>query len=317
MRRMMLVIAMCCAVLGTSAADVGETGKALVDARAKIGAMIENPAEMTATIKSLSAEDQCKLLAEVNAAIAKMPGSGEERAAKFLNVDRAALKAAAKGNVGDLLATVFATVPPEHLTVLCEQFAQNLVNRAADPRQVYTDAQYTEIATDLMKKIVTRTAETENGAARSAFAIVMLVKAANSPVEGLVEKLVETLPADMQGSAGNEWLPAALGTGGVKQDYDPLLAAADAGSRPDFEFTLTIAGPQYLDSVLADLTGKNLDPKSMVNTHTPVVDAVINPLNFQIPQLGGDVRQSAVFVPQKGGNIEPGPYDGQSTWRRW
>ena len=88
------------------------------DARGKIGDIISDPASMTSVMKQLAAADQASFLADVNAAIAKMPGSPEEKTSKYLDVNTAALKGAQKGNLATLVAEVFATVPPESLTAL-------------------------------------------------------------------------------------------------------------------------------------------------------------------------------------------------------
>ena len=273
----------------------------LADARGRIDRAVENPQVMTDLMKGLSAADQKQFLADVNEAIAKMPGSIEERTALFLNANSAAMRAAAPGNMQTLVAEVFATVPPECLTVIAERFAIDLFNRDAGGAGKYTDAQFTQVATETMKKVNERTAETDNGSARSAFAIIMFIRASNSSIPELPDALVETMPHnDAKDMAKKVWLPAALGKDGNTQGYEPLLASADAGRRPDMEFTLVIAGPQHLESVLGDLTGKNTDELALIDTHTPIVDAVDNKLIAQNPTLGAD-------VPSQGGAGKPDP----------
>ena len=253
---------------------------------------------MKEIMKRLSAEDQKKFLADVNKAIGDMPASVEEKTAKFLNINHAALTAAQKGNAVALLAEVFATVPPEALTVINERFAQDLLNRAANPNVTYTDEQFTKIATETMKAINERTEETDNGSTRSTFAILTFLRASNmtgEPLEKLQDALVDTLKHDdAKELAKDEWIPAALGKDGREAGYEPILASADAGRRPDFVFTLDIAGPQYLESILEDISGKNSDRMSFIRTRSPVLDAVQNPLVHQVPTLhdepfGGDV----------------------------
>ena len=60
-------------------------GMTIVEARKQIVAAISDPAVMTSTISQLSAEDQKQYLADVVAAIAKMPGSQEEAAASHIS----------------------------------------------------------------------------------------------------------------------------------------------------------------------------------------------------------------------------------------
>ena len=282
-------------VVATMAQDVAVAGQdALARARGQIDKVIETPDLMKTIMAKLSAEEQKQFVADVNKAIGGMPASVEERTAKFLNVNHAALVSAAKGNKSTILAEVFATVPPEALTVLNERFAIDLMNRSSNPNVTYTDEQFTKICLELMDKINARTEETDNGSTRSAFAILMFIRASNGKPDDLADRLIDTLKHDdAKELAKNEWIPAALGKDGREQGYEPILASADAGRRPDFAYVLVIAGPQYLESILHDITGKNMDRFSFIRTRTPVLDAVENPLIHQIPTLhdepfGGD-----------------------------
>ncbi|MBO7721958.1 MAG: hypothetical protein J6T01_06095 [Kiritimatiellae bacterium] len=311
------------------AKDAEPGAASIVDARVRIGEVIENPALMTDVIKSLSAADQATFLADVNKAIGEMPASVEEKAAKYLNVNHAALKGAKKGNVATLLSEVFATVSPDALVVINERFAADVVNRSADPAVNYTDEQFTKIAVELMNKINARTAETDNPSVRSAFAILMLVRASNGSPADLADKLIETMPSEEgRELAKTEWVPSALGADGRTQSYEPMLASADVGRRPDLDFVLVVAGPQHLDALLADLLGKDGDPVAQINARTPVFDAITNVLMYQIPMLGTDaVEEEAMGIlggdvpapkppepsPGPGPGPRPGPYPGQST----
>ena len=278
----------------------------LAEARQKIDGVVDGSESIASLIKQLSAEDQLTFLGDVNKAVSKMPASVEEKTAKHLNLNHAALKAVkGSGNVAALLAEVFATVPPEALTVINERFASDLFNRATDPKVTYTDAQFTDIALKLMETVNKRTAETDNASTRSAFAILMLLRASNGTPADLEDKLIATLPnADARELAKSEWIPSALGKDGRELGYEPILASADAGRRPDFDFVLVIAGPQLLDALLQDIGGKNVDGLSFMRTRSPVLDAVQNPLEQQIPTLGGDVLGAEILP-------EPKPYFGQ------
>lgn len=288
----------------------------LADARGKIDKAIESPAVMKEIMKQLSAEDQVKFLADVNKAIGDMPASVEEKTAKFLNINHAALTSAQKGNTTALLAETFATVSPDALTVISERFAADLVNRASNPNVTYTDEQYVTLAKEVMGKINERTEKTDNGSARSTFAIAMFMRASNETgdsLDGLQEQLVDTLKHDdAKELARTVWIPAALGKDGREQSYEPLLASADAGRRPDSEQVLNIAGPQHLDSVLADLGGKYTDPLSLTGATTPILDAVDNTLNRkptvnEAPGAAGEGGNAAA-----GGNQEVDPGTGDT-----
>ena len=284
----------------------------LADARSRIDKAIESPKVMGEIMKRLSAEDQVKFLAEVNKAIGDLPSSVEEKAALYLNLNHIAVKSAQKGNTTALLAEVFATVPPEALTVVNERFASDLMSRTANPNVTYTDEQFSQIALNVMKAVVERTAETDNGSTRSAFAALMLIRASNGTPEDLTDKLVDLLATDeAKELAKEEWIPSALGKDGRELGYEPILASADAGRRPDFAFVLVIAGPQYLESILEDIVGKNTDQMSFVRTRSPVLDAVENPLAHQFPTLDGDVFGADINLPHEELPPEPPPYPWQ------
>lgn len=227
----------------------------LAEARAKIGDAISDPAVMTATIKGLSAADQKSFLADVNEAIGKMPGSVENKAATFLNANRAALTGASKGNLSALLAEVFATVAPEALPVICENFAADLFNRSANPSVTFTDEQYTNLVVQTMQKIAERNASVDNAGPRDTFAAIMFVRASNGSPAGLSEVLVDLLPEDSREIAKNEWMPAALS---AEKSYDGILGACNAGTQPNPEVVLRIAGPQSLEALLVDLATGSL-----------------------------------------------------------
>jgi len=284
----------------------------LAEARGMIDAILADSSggKMREVMKQLSAEDQKQFLADVNKAISDMPASVEEKTAKYLNMNHAAVASAQEGNTTALLGQVFATVPPEALTVICEKFATDVLNRGTDSRYSYTDEQYAAMAGDIVKAVLESTKDLDNSSPRAAFAIIMLVRASNGTPADLADKLIENLPTDeAKELAKTEWVPNALGKDDRSQSYESLLASADAGRRPDFDFVLVIAGPQYLDSVLHDVGGKNVDNMSFIRTNTPVLDAVENPLANQIPDIGTGAAE--------GGNTpapppdEPRPYNGQ------
>lgn len=225
------------------------------DARGKIGDIISNPASMTSVMKQLAAADQASFLADVNAAIAKMPGSPEERTSKFVEVNSAALKGAKKGNLTALVAEVFATVPPESLTAINEQFAAGMFNRAADPSKTYTDDEYKKTSLALLDKVQERNATADNAGVRNTFAILMLIRASNGTPADLRDTLVGALKnEETRTLAQNEWISPALGQGQEKT-YDPMLGAADAGNQPDLSMVLIVPSAAS-GALLADLASE-------------------------------------------------------------
>ncbi len=245
-------------VLAALLAVSGAQALSLADASAKIDAAIESPSVMTSLVKELSASDQVAFLARVNAAIDALPGSPAEKAANYLKANAAALKGAAKGNLSALLAEIYATVPPEALTLVNERFAVDLFNRAANPSRPITDEQMAAIALGTMEKIRARNAASDNSAVRDTFAVLMFLRASNGTPADLREKLLEQFDAASRELAKTEWIPAAMGEGQAKT-YEPMLGASDAGEQPDVDMVLVLAGAQSTLALLADLDSAATD----------------------------------------------------------
>lgn len=281
----------------------------LADAKGRIDKAIANPEVMKAIMSHLSSEDQKQFLADVNAAIATMPGSDAERTATFVAANRAALESAQKGNVATLVAESFATVAPSALPALSESLASDLMNRATDRDRTYTDEQYLQVAQVVMAKVNARTEEVNHADVRRGFAALMFARGSNAPKPEIVEALVATLPEPVRETAKKEWFSAALAEGDAKS-YDAMLAAADveaaetAGeARPgDAAQTviipLRVAGAQLADSLIADIAGANADPARVSSSAAnPIVDAVTAPIQNELPDLGvGDPMGDANMV---------------------
>ena len=284
----------------------------IADAKSRIDKAIASPAVMKAIMRRLSAEDQKQFLADVNAAIATMPGSDAERTATFVAANRAALEGAQKGNVAALVAESFATVSPSALPALSESLSSDLMNRATDKGRTYTDAQYLQLAQVVMTKVNARTAEVDHGDVRSGFAALMFARGSNAPKPETVEALVAMLPESAREAAKKDWFPAALAEGDAKS-YDAMLAAADvetvepAGAEEPVragdadqtvDIPLRIAGAQLADSLIADIAGASTDPsRTSSGAANPIFDAVTAPIQTQLPALGvGDPMGDANMV---------------------
>ena len=242
-----IMFALICATCAAFAADMPRS-----EWHAKVGDCAQDPAMLKQTMSQLSAADQTAFLAEVNDAISKMPGSDEVKAAKFLDANRAAVSGATASNRSAVLAEVFATVPPEYLTVINENFASDLFNRNANPSRPFTDEEYITLTTNTMAVITARCASAENSAVRDAFAALMFERASGGSPEGLRDILVSTLPESSQEAARSEWFPAAMGEGREKT-YDPMLGVSEAGEEPNHAAVLQLTGPQVGQALLADL----------------------------------------------------------------
>ena len=225
------------------------------EVRALVGECAQNPQKMKQTISTLSPEEQLEFLREVNAAIAKMPGSNEVKGAAFYEANRAAVTGAGKDNLKAVLAEVFATVPPEYLTEINERFAKELFSRTANPAHVPTDQEFTQLAKNTMDVVVERCQNTEDASVRETFAILMLLRASGGTPADLAQTLVSQLPnAQDRETALNEWIKPAMGDG-QEQTYDPMLATAQAADEePDHAVVMQLAGSAPItDALLGDL----------------------------------------------------------------
>lgn len=235
----------------------------LAEARGNTDKVIADPAEMTAVMQQLSAEDQKSFVADVNEAVSKFPGSAEEKSAKVLNLTRAALRGAAKGNAKDLIAEVYATAPVESLCVLNENLSKDALNRASDPSKVYTDDQFANLASNLVNAVNSRAAGAEDAAVRGGFAALTMIRASNGTPESLADGLAGLL-GDSAEVAKNEWFPAALST---PANYDPMLSGTAVESAPDAKSAAALAGAQRHESMLNAFL---MDPQNTM----PVVDGL-------------------------------------------
>ena len=215
---------------------------------AKVGDCALDPNALKATIAQLSSADKTAFLAEVNEAISKMPGSEEVKASKFLAANRAAVAGAGAEDRAAVLAEVYATVPPEALTVINEEFAKNEFSRPA----TMTDDEYTNIVAQTMTKITQRTATAESGSVRAGFAGLMFIRAAGSASDATTDAVIASLPSDAQSDAKGSWFPSALGQNGAAT-YDPMLATAQAEDEPNHAVVVSITRPELVESMLGDL----------------------------------------------------------------
>lgn len=251
MLKKLLVIACLSAVLPAVALSLAE-------ARGQIGEAIAKPEKMTAIMKGLSAADQKAFVADVNAAIAKMPGSKEEKTAAYVAANRAAVLGASKGNTLVVLAEVFATVPPEGLAVINEVFAEELFNRSADQGAGYSDAQFAETAEKSMKKISERTQGGQDAETRNTLAAMMFIRSYGKGTEDEVfvdRMLAAAIPDEAKrAQAKQESVPAALAG-----DYGPILSETDAGAVANLGVVIRISGAIEHQLLVGELQAGNID----------------------------------------------------------
>lgn len=335
MKKLVIAVAAAAAFAGSVPA------MSLADASAKIGDAAKNDAVMAETVAALDGADQTAFFSKVVSAIDGMKTSSAEKAALYVNAAKAAVKSAAKSQSADMLAEVFATVPPEALAAVNEAFAADILDRNANAASPMPDEQYAEIATTLMKKIAERNEGSSDASVRNAFAALMFIRASGGTPAGLREALVGMIgPEADQKLAREEWLPAALAEGREKS-YDSMLAVVDDAKSPDVEATLEAAATSSVASAVGDagafmFTAAEAsainDPDSVVSSSS-ASDAFLDANKYALPPSlvetgltrkpktlnadnpwAGDYRRGSGF---KGSNTagagESGGYAGQTT----
>ena len=129
-----------------------------------------------------------------------------------------------------MIAEVFATVPPEYLTIVSEKLAQTVLNRKNMKKPLFIT-----ITTNTLHAITERCEKGENAGVREAFAALTFLKGmGEQPTQSDINTMLSQMgdPKSRE-TAASEWIGPALGTGGNAQSYDPMLGAANAGDEPD------------------------------------------------------------------------------------
>ncbi len=270
----------------TAVAAANVFALSLAEASAKITSVVGNPSQVTQIMAELSKDNQATFLARVNAAIASSKNSPDSKTATFLAVNKAALLAH-KNNLKELIAEVYATVPPASLTVVNERLAADLFNRNANPARPISDEQMVKMSTETMKIVHARNAGNDNASVRDVFAILMFVRASNGTPADLTDKLLAGITDnEARTLAKEEWVPAALGKGQPKS-YDAMLAVCDVEPTqlpsPETNF-LNLQGPDiFMGTLIADLA-PTVDAKGAPTSSFS--DVFLDPNKYALPTDG-------------------------------
>lgn len=214
-------------MLCVGAAAVTAGALTLAEAQAQIGAVLDNPSKMTEMVSELPPSDQPVFVGRVFKAISELPDTAEEKAAAFVAIGKAAARGAAKAELAEVVAEIFATADIEALTVINERFAAELFSRAAAGGKQVDDAKMKSIAVGLMQKVQARTAGLDDAGVRDTFAALMLLRASGGTPADLRDELTAMLAEDVREDAREVWIPQALGEGVVKS-YAQMLVAGEA-----------------------------------------------------------------------------------------
>lgn len=270
----------------SSVLATGVFALSLAEATGKIVDIVNAPAQMGEIMKSLDKDEQTEFLARVNKAIASTKHSADAKTESFLAVNKAALLAN-KGNVKELLAEVYATVPPASLTVINERLAQDLFRRDANPSKPISDEEMKKRAVETMKVVQVRNVGNDNASVRDTFAILMFLRAANGTPADLKDVLVSGLTdPEARELASTLWIPSAMGEGTAKS-YDPMLGVSDVDSSEVPSAATNFLNPQgpavLTGTLMADLSA------TVSKSGTPTVsfnETFLDPNKYALPDDG-------------------------------
>ena len=265
-----------------------EASKELQAARTQIDQAAKDPKVMERVMKTLNAKDQVTYVGEVNAAIADMKGSAEEKAIMTVNVTKAALRSAAEGNTANVLAEVFATAPVETLGAVSESVAQDLKRSSDNATSGMSNADYAKVAEAVVKKIAERSKTSSDGDVRSAFGVAMMTKGSEVSDVAEVAGMADTLSsaagiADTQVAEDVKSDLTTAAETGTQSNYETLISNADSttsvsaetstatseSAAPAVTLVLQFTGPQQVDALVTDIsTAVTVDGKAS----TPILD---------------------------------------------
>lgn len=280
----------------------------LKEASAKVAEAAETPATMADVMKQLSKEDQIKFLASVNEAIEAMPVPAADKVAMAVQANQAAIKAAPAANRADLMAEMFATASLESLAVINENFSAVLF----DPAKPLSAEAKADVATQIMKAIENRTAQSDVSDAdkRNAAAVLMFTRADAS--------LKDTLLAGKEDAEKtSKWVDAAVNL----NNYKWLTGSSDAAALK----------PSVLPSAPDALSGALLADLAAPADQTAFTDALLDATQYALPDQAMDFGLNRIPRTmnkenkwyngyQRGDKVsdhgwrEPQPYFGQGTF---
>ena len=195
--------------------------------------------------------DPVEFVATVNRSYAKSDEPLDDRRKETLyGVNRDAVRGAKGADQKVVLAEVFATVPKDCLPMITDRFAAEIFSRKASGLDK-DDESFVDFASSALMKISgrLRTADDYPGT-RSAFAVIMFLKASEGKPSSLREDLMVYVLSGSHKIAREEWIPAALGDDGKAPTYAPIMEAGIRGEEPNHRLVLSMGAPEELNRMV-------------------------------------------------------------------
>lgn len=261
----------------------------------KIGASVTSETVLRETLNQVAPEDKVEFTQRLLKAVSRMPVSPEEKAVAFVRAAVACIASASGDLKYKLIAEVFADVPVEFLPLVTEELAK----RFDQSYNKLSDEQYEKIASEALKVVFARNAQTDAPSVRNTFAILAFLRGAKNP--GLQAKLLALLPDDRMRGLAASWLPPALND----RNYDALLAAADVTPLAlTTAEMLRMAGHVSMDRLLAAL-GTDVPLSQLIGSDLNRLpsEGFIQPTDFGINRLpiGYQNQSTSIITPDDTG----------------
>jgi len=264
---------------GTPVASGKQTSEAGMLTRSqwlkKIGDAAKDANIAKEVMKQVVAGEKVEFTQRLLKAITRMPLSPEEKLASIIQASIACIGSTPLPNDEryKVIAEVIAVTPVEYLPgligALSKRFSLKLNNVAPEQFKIMADT--------TIKLAIERNKITEDAAVRNTFAILLFL-AATTPAEtpDLQALLMASLPENQREMAKN-WIDEAL-----KGNYEPMLAAADAGSPvtpPDPQ--VQRVGVAQMERLLSDIGG--LTGSFGAATRQNIADSGVSGVGIFIP----------------------------------
>lgn len=211
----------------------------------QIGASVKDAAVLKETLVRVAPDDMVEFTRRILTAVNRMPVTPEEKAAAFV---KSAVGCIA-GTTGEVkmrvIAEVFAIIPIEYLPAVTEQLAK----RFNQEYNGLSDAQYEKFASETLQIAIERNAQLDMPSVRNTFVILVFLRGSSDP--DLANALLALLPDERM----RDLAAGLVRSVDDNNDYEPLLAAADADTLPlrYYRTMMRVVGHSLLDRLLADM----------------------------------------------------------------
>lgn len=234
MKMVKIILFAFCAALSAGAAeqDKGVFGSAFLD---------------------LDRDDKVELVRTMNETLSKVKkdetaAQKAKRIQTVYSLNRDAVRAAKDADKKRVIAEVFATAPLEALPTISDRFAKELFSRKAAGLNEKDDS-FVEFAAASLLRITGRLRQQMVArwypGARSAFAVISFIKAAEGKPEDIREALTFYVLTGSEKLARTKWIPEAMGDDGKEPSYKSILEAGLEGEEPPHDNAFLMKPPEY------------------------------------------------------------------------